>query len=66
MQLNCAPYVCEGLPKPAIVTHDRAIRGATVAWLCGVKHSDVFYTGLPLYHSSGLLLAVGGVVLEGI
>ena len=54
------------MPKPAVVTQDRVIRAAVLSWLCGVTHSDIVYTALPLYHSAALLAAVGGVVKEGL
>ena len=33
--------------------------------ICKVDKDDVIYTPLPLYHTAGLILAVGSVVENG-
>ncbi|XP_060145041.1 long-chain fatty acid transport protein 5 isoform X2 [Globicephala melas] len=47
-----------GLPKPAILTYERALQISGMLTLCGVRADDVVYTVLPLYHTMGLVLGV--------
>ncbi|CAH1796473.1 unnamed protein product [Owenia fusiformis] len=54
-----------GLPKAAVVTHSKVFKGGNLIELCGMKHDDVLYTGLPLYHSAAALIGVGNVVEQG-
>ncbi|XP_042646312.1 very long-chain acyl-CoA synthetase-like isoform X2 [Tyto alba] len=49
-----------GLPKAAVVTEMKLMMVANLARLCGLRPDDVIYTTLPLYHSAGLLVGVGG------
>jgi acyl-CoA synthetase (AMP-forming)/AMP-acid ligase II len=46
-----------GLPKPAIISWAKAAASPALVyrWL-GIKPDDVFYTAMPLYHSSGSIL----------
>ncbi|KAL3421929.1 long-chain fatty acid [Phlyctema vagabunda] len=48
-----------GLPKPAIVSWLKATVGSehVASWM-GLRQSDVYYTCMPLYHSSAALLGV--------
>ncbi|PKS08678.1 hypothetical protein jhhlp_004731 [Lomentospora prolificans] len=48
-----------GLPKPAIVSWTKCISGAGFVsrWL-GWRPGDVFYTAMPLYHSSAAILGL--------
>ena len=48
-----------GLPKPALFAQDRALRATCLMAMAGVHENDVIYTALPLYHSSGLGIALG-------
>jgi acyl-CoA synthetase (AMP-forming)/AMP-acid ligase II len=57
-----------GMPKAALIKHERFYR-AGAAWTSlalDYRPSDVMYNCLPLYHSNGLLLAVGSVVTAGV
>ncbi|XP_061532114.1 hsFATP2a_ACSVL_like domain-containing protein isoform X2 [Phycodurus eques] len=55
-----------GLPKAAIVTHERMWAASFIQSACGVARDDVFYINLPLYHSSGFLIGLGGSIERGI
>ncbi|XP_054848486.1 long-chain fatty acid transport protein 5 [Eublepharis macularius] len=54
-----------GLPKAAIINQSRLLRVASVFSFCGVSSKDIIYTPLPLYHSAGLLLGIGGSLEVG-
>lgn len=54
-----------GLPKPAIVTHSKSLRGCIVMQMFGITRDDIVYEPLPLYHSAGLLMGVGAVLSVG-
>ncbi|KAM7026401.1 long-chain fatty acid transport protein 5 [Acridotheres tristis] len=49
-----------GLPKAAVITEMKLMMVASLARICGLRADDVMYTTLPLYHSAGLLVGVGG------
>ncbi|XP_040450050.1 very long-chain acyl-CoA synthetase-like isoform X2 [Falco naumanni] len=49
-----------GLPKAAVITEKKLMMVASLGRLCGLRPDDVIYTTLPLYHSAGLLIGVGG------
>ncbi|XP_063174656.1 long-chain fatty acid transport protein 5 [Chroicocephalus ridibundus] len=49
-----------GLPKAAVITELKLMMVANLGRLCGLRPDDVIYTTLPLYHSAGLLIGVGG------
>ncbi|XP_027529625.1 very long-chain acyl-CoA synthetase-like [Neopelma chrysocephalum] len=38
---------------------------ASLAGMCGLRRDDVVYTTLPLYHSAGLLVGLGGCLELG-
>ncbi|XP_078097263.1 long-chain fatty acid transport protein 2-like [Mustelus asterias] len=54
-----------GLPKAAIIPHGRVHRIASFISGCGLSSDDVIYTTLPLYHSAGSLIGVGGCIFLG-
>uniref|UniRef100_U3K309 long-chain-fatty-acid--CoA ligase n=2 Tax=Ficedula albicollis TaxID=59894 RepID=U3K309_FICAL len=54
-----------GLPKAAVITELKLMMVASLARICGVRQDDVVYTTLPLYHSAGLLVGVGGCLDVG-
>uniref|UniRef100_A0A8C0BHN5 long-chain-fatty-acid--CoA ligase n=1 Tax=Buteo japonicus TaxID=224669 RepID=A0A8C0BHN5_9AVES len=57
------PTLCShspGLPKAAVITEMKLMMVANLGQLCGLRSDDVIYTTLPLYHSAGLLIGVGG------
>ncbi|XP_014749420.1 PREDICTED: very long-chain acyl-CoA synthetase-like [Sturnus vulgaris] len=49
-----------GLPKAAVITEMKLLMVASLARICGLRADDVVYTTLPLYHSAGLLVGIGG------
>ncbi|NXK01331.1 S27A2 synthetase, partial [Corythaixoides concolor] len=49
-----------GLPKAAVITEMKLMAVANMGRVCGLRPDDVIYTTLPLYHSAGLLIGVGG------
>ena len=57
-----------GLPKPSRVTHARTLlMGASMAhFFFRFRPHDRVYIALPLYHSSGLLLGIGGSLAGGV
>ncbi|KAI1074856.1 acetyl-CoA synthetase-like protein [Whalleya microplaca] len=49
-----------GLPKAAIVSWSKLIlAGSFVGLWLGTKPTDVFYTSMPLYHSSAMIMGMG-------
>lgn len=54
-----------GLPKAAVVTHAKGIKGTLLMQSANVRQDDIFYTPLPLYHSAANLIALGSVIATG-
>ncbi|XP_032939984.1 bile acyl-CoA synthetase [Catharus ustulatus] len=54
-----------GLPKAAVITELKLLMVASLGRICGLRPDDVVYTTLPLYHSAGLLVGVGGCLDVG-
>ncbi len=55
-----------GMPKAAKITNRRWMLAATVSAVTGsLTPDDTVYCCLPLYHSSGLILAAGGALVGG-
>jgi citronellyl-CoA synthetase len=56
-----------GLPKAAIITHHRCVDGAIKMAIMGAraKPRDRMYICLPLYHGTGLTMAVGVCLASG-
>lgn len=54
-----------GLPKAAVVTHERVWAASFLQAACGVTAEDVFYINLPLYHSAGFLIGMAGAIERG-
>ncbi|XP_022071390.2 long-chain fatty acid transport protein 1-like [Acanthochromis polyacanthus] len=55
-----------GMPKAAIVVHSRYYRIAAFGFHAfGLRHDDVIYNCLPLYHSAGTIMGVGQCLLFG-
>ncbi|KAM6222642.1 long-chain fatty acid transport protein 6 [Rhynchocyon petersi] len=54
-----------GLPKAAVITQLQALKGSAGLWAFGCTSDDIIYITLPLYHSSGSLLGIGGCIELG-
>ncbi|KAM7414784.1 hypothetical protein PAMA_019546 [Pampus argenteus] len=54
-----------GLPKAALVTHERVWAASFLQAACGVTPEDIFYINLPLYHSAGFLIGLAGAIERG-
>ncbi|NWV13026.1 S27A2 synthetase, partial [Ptilonorhynchus violaceus] len=54
-----------GLPKAAVITELKLMMVASLGRICGLRPDDVVYTTLPLYHSAGLLIGLGGCLEVG-
>ncbi|XP_007945650.1 long-chain fatty acid transport protein 6 [Orycteropus afer afer] len=54
-----------GLPKAAVITQLQSLRGSAGLWAFGCTADDIIYITLPLYHSSGSLLGIGGCIELG-
>ncbi|XP_069348679.1 long-chain fatty acid transport protein 6 [Eulemur rufifrons] len=54
-----------GLPKAAVVSQLQAMQGSAGLWAFGCTADDIVYITLPLYHSSGALMGIGGCVNLG-
>ena len=60
------PFIL-GLPKAAIVTHERFIRaGSMFGALADCTSEDIIYTALPLYHTAAIAIAMGAPLQTGI
>ncbi|XP_067877322.1 long-chain fatty acid transport protein 1-like isoform X2 [Heterodontus francisci] len=56
-----------GMPKAAIVVHSRYYRMAAFAYYgFRMRHDDIIYDCLPLYHSAGNIVGVGQCLLHGL
>ncbi|KAJ8875097.1 hypothetical protein PR048_022988 [Dryococelus australis] len=56
-----------GLPKAAVITHARCCFMALgITHMQSLRHSDVVYVPLPLYHSAGGILGSGQAFISGI
>lgn len=55
-----------GLPKPAIMSWNKAHIGASFIskWM-HIKKTDIMYTAMPLYHGSASVLGVGTMLIAG-
>ncbi|ODN04513.1 Long-chain fatty acid transport protein 4, partial [Orchesella cincta] len=55
-----------GFPKAAIIKHSRFLfAGLSPIHIMGVKHSDIQYTPLPLYHTTAGMLGLGSALFNG-
>ncbi|XP_057644648.1 long-chain fatty acid transport protein 6 [Chionomys nivalis] len=54
-----------GLPKAAVISQLQVLKGSFGLWAFGCTADDIIYITLPLYHSSGALLGIGGCVELG-
>ncbi|XP_054942711.1 long-chain fatty acid transport protein 6 isoform X2 [Physeter macrocephalus] len=66
-----APYLyiftsgTTGLPKAAVICQLQAMKGSAGLWAFGCTSNDIIYLTLPLYHSAGSLLGIGGCIELG-
>lgn len=54
-----------GLPKAAVINHERIWMASFLQSIAGVRADDVIYLYLPLYHSSGFLMGLCGAIEKG-
>ncbi|XP_045854744.1 long-chain fatty acid transport protein 6 [Meles meles] len=54
-----------GLPKAAVISQLQSLKGSAGLWGFGSTANDIIYITLPLYHSSGSLVGIGGCVELG-
>ncbi|VCX41285.1 unnamed protein product, partial [Gulo gulo] len=54
-----------GLPKAAVISQLQSLKGSALLWGFGSTANDIIYITLPLYHSSGSLVGIGGCVELG-
>ncbi|XP_035516338.1 long-chain fatty acid transport protein 1-like [Morone saxatilis] len=56
-----------GMPKAAVVVHSRYYRIVSFGFHSfGLRHDDIIYNCLPLYHSAGTIMGVGQCLLFGL
>ena len=56
-----------GLPKAAVVKHSRYILASSSSTIVmGCNPNDILYDTLPLYHTVGGMIALGGTMKHGI
>lgn len=73
--LACRPRVTEGeeikisyllgLPKAAVINHERLWMASFLQTIAGVRSDDIIYVYLPLYHSSAFLMGLCGAIERG-
>lgn len=54
-----------GLPKAAVINHERIWMASFLQSIAGVRSDDILYLYLPLYHSSGFLMGLCGAIEKG-
>lgn len=62
---HLSPPAPPGLPKAAVITELKLMLVANLGRVCGLRPDDVVYTALPLYHSAGLMVGLGGCLEVG-
>lgn len=65
LRTNCATTVFTGLPKAAVLKHQRVWMGSFLLSFVGVRSDDVIYIYLPLYHSAAFLMGLCGAIERG-
>ncbi|KAF7698736.1 hypothetical protein HF521_003478 [Silurus meridionalis] len=55
-----------GLPKAAVINHERVWLASFLQSMSGICSDDVLYLYLPLYHSAGFLMGLSGAIERGI
>ncbi|XP_063305068.1 long-chain fatty acid transport protein 2 [Pelobates fuscus] len=54
-----------GLPKAAFISHNRMLLATGLFDICRIRQRDIIYTPLPLYHSSAMMIGIGGCISKG-
>lgn len=54
-----------GLPKAAVINHERLWMATFLQSIAGVRSNDIIYIYLPLYHSAGFLMGLCGAIEKG-
>ncbi|PSN39833.1 Long-chain fatty acid transport protein 4 [Blattella germanica] len=56
-----------GLPKAAVISHSRcAFMDLGIFYMTSLRHDDIVYCPMPLYHSAGGVLGVGQALWSGV
>lgn len=58
-------YYLLGLPKAAVITHERVWLTSFFQTVAGVRSDDIIYVNLPLYHSSAFMIGICGAIEKG-
>lgn len=61
----CVCVCVAGLPKAAIINHEKLLAPCFMLAIAGVRSDDIIYVYLPLYHSSGFLIGLCGAIDKG-
>lgn len=54
-----------GLPKAAVINHERLWMSSFLQSIAGIRSDDIVYIYLPLYHSAGFLMGLCGAIEQG-
>lgn len=67
MKIFCSQRWCylSGLPKAAVINHEKIWMSTFLQTIAGVRCDDVIYLYLPLYHSAGFLMGLCGAIEKG-
>lgn len=67
IKIFCSQWWCylSGLPKAAVINHERMWFISFIQSIVGVRSDDVIYLYLPLYHSAGLLMGLCASIEKG-
>lgn len=60
-----ACYLFLGLPKAAVISHERIWMASFLPLVSGVRSDDIVFIYLPLYHSAGFLMGLCGAIERG-
>lgn len=57
--------IFSGLPKAAVINHERLWMATYFQSIAGLRSDDIIYIYLPLYHSAGFLMGLCGAIEKG-